>query len=198
MLVHQPGQSLYDYAHDRRDPEWGKYRRLIGLHLPVRAVWAQVSLAKAALDGDQRRTLFRCGRRLHRLSRHGAGCGNQIRREQELARARDEAEAANRAKSQFLAMMTHEIRSPMNAVLGMLDLLQHAQLEPQQQTLLGHATHAARLLQTIIDDVLDFSKIESHTLSFTARRCSRLSSASPSSSRCWRRRTARASTCVGG
>ncbi|MGY2437547.1 histidine kinase dimerization/phospho-acceptor domain-containing protein, partial [Escherichia coli] len=61
--------------------------------------------------------------------------GNQIRREQELARARDEAEAANRAKSQFLAMMTHEIRSPMNAVLGMLDLLQHAQLEPQQQTL---------------------------------------------------------------
>ncbi len=47
--------------------------------------------------------------------------GSQIRREQELARARDEAESANRAKSQFLAMMTHEIRSPMNAVLGMLD-----------------------------------------------------------------------------
>lgn len=46
VLVHQPGQSLYDYAYDRRDPEWGKYRRLIALHLPVRAVRAQVSLVK--------------------------------------------------------------------------------------------------------------------------------------------------------
>ncbi|WP_273543503.1 histidine kinase dimerization/phospho-acceptor domain-containing protein, partial [Aeromonas veronii] len=91
---------------------------------------------------------------------------NQIRREEELARARDEAEAANRAKSQFLAMMTHEIRSPMNAVLGMLDLVQHAELAPEQQSLLRHATHSARLLQTIIDDVLDFSKIESQTLVF--------------------------------
>ncbi|MDT1800316.1 hypothetical protein QK887_24695, partial [Salmonella enterica subsp. enterica serovar Oslo] len=42
MLVHQTGQSLYDYAYDRRDPEWDKYRRLIGLHLPVRAVRVQV------------------------------------------------------------------------------------------------------------------------------------------------------------
>ena len=91
---------------------------------------------------------------------------SQIRREEELARARDEAEAANRAKSQFLAMMTHEIRSPMNAVLGMLDLGQHAELAPEQQSLLRHATHSARLLQTIIDDVLDFSKIESQTLVF--------------------------------
>jgi signal transduction histidine kinase len=112
--------------------------------------------------------------------------GNQIRREQELARARDDAETANRAKSQFLAMMTHEIRSPMNAVLGMLDLLQPGST-PQQQTLLGHATHSARLLQTIIDDVLDFSKIESHTLELHCERCSQPSSASPSSSRCRRR-----------
>jgi signal transduction histidine kinase len=90
--------------------------------------------------------------------------GNQIRREQELARARDDAEAANRAKSQFLAMMTHEIRSPMNAVLGMLDLLQHGSTLRNRRCI-GHATHSAHLLQTIIDDVLDFSKIESHTLS---------------------------------
>ncbi|MGL6529275.1 ATP-binding protein [Aeromonas hydrophila] len=167
MLMHQPGQSLYDYAHDRRDPEWGKYRRLIGLHLPVRAVRAQVSLAKGPRWMEiNAEPCFDAAGVFIGYRGTARDVGNQIRREQELARARDEAEAANRAKSQFLAMMTHEIRSPMNAVLGMLDLLQHAQLEPQQQTLLGHATHAARLLQTIIDDVLDFSKIESHTLEF--------------------------------
>ncbi|MFR9718501.1 ATP-binding protein [Aeromonas diversa] len=88
----------------------------------------------------------------------------QIRRELELAAARDSAQAASLAKSRFLAMMTHEIRSPMNAVLGMLDLLQSAPLGGDQRALLGHATHSAKLLQTIIDDVLDLSKIESGTL----------------------------------
>lgn len=88
----------------------------------------------------------------------------QIRREQELSAARDSAQAASLAKSRFLAMMTHEIRSPMNAVLGMLDLLHSAPLAEEQRALLGHATHSARLLQTIIDDVLDLSKIESGTL----------------------------------
>ncbi|WP_429174156.1 ATP-binding protein [Aeromonas salmonicida] len=167
VLVHQPGQSLYDYAYDRRDPEWGKYRRLIALHLPVRAVRAQVSLVKGPCWMEiNAEPCFDAAGVFIGYRGTARDVGNQIRREQELARARDEAEAANRAKSQFLAMMTHEIRSPMNAVLGMLDLLQHAQLEPQQQTLLGHATHSARLLQTIIDDVLDFSKIESHTLEF--------------------------------
>ncbi|MDO2951813.1 ATP-binding protein [Aeromonas simiae] len=91
--------------------------------------------------------------------------GDLIRREQELAKARDLAQAASQAKSRFLAMITHELRSPMNAVLGTLDLLQHAPLEEQQHALLGHATHAARMLQTVIDDVLDYSKIESGTLS---------------------------------
>lgn len=167
VKAHPPGQSLYDYVYDRRDPEWGKYRRLIELHLPVRAVRAQVSLARGPCWMEiNAEPCFDAAGVFIGYRGTARDVGNQIRREQELARARDEAEAANRAKSQFLAMMTHEIRSPMNAVLGMLDLLQHAQLEPQQQTLLGHATHSARLLQTIIDDVLDFSKIESHTLEF--------------------------------
>lgn len=167
VTAYPPGQSLYDYVYDRRDPEWGKYRRLIALHLPVRAVRAQVSLARGPCWMEiNAEPCFDAAGIFIGYRGTARDVGNQIRREQELARARDEAEAANRAKSQFLAMMTHEIRSPMNAVLGMLDLLQHAQLEPQQQTLLGHATHSARLLQTIIDDVLDFSKIESHTLEF--------------------------------
>ncbi len=164
-LVRQAGRSLYDFAHDKQDPAWCKYQHQIAHHLPVRAMRAQVTLASGP-----------CWMEINAEPCHDASgtfigyrgtareIGSQIRREQELARARDEAESANRAKSQFLAMMTHEIRSPMNAVLGMLDLLQHGRLETPQQTLLGHATHSAHLLQTIIDDVLDFSKIESHTL----------------------------------
>ena len=171
LITRQTGRSLYDFAHDKGDPEWCKYRRLIMNHLPVRGMRAQVTLASGpcwmeinaepCFDGVGAFVGYRGTAR---------DIGNQIRREQELARARDEAESANRAKSQFLAMMTHEIRSPMNAVLGMLDLLQHGGLETPQQALLGHATHSAHLLQTIIDDVLDFSKIESHTLALHCER----------------------------
>ncbi|AXB03619.2 response regulator [Aeromonas caviae] len=165
VLARQTGRSLYDFAHDKQDPAWSHYRHLIAHNLPVRGMRAQVMLAGGP-----------CWMEINAEPCHDAGgrflgyrgtareIGSQIRREQELARARDDAETANRAKSQFLAMMTHEIRSPMNAVLGMLDLLQHGRLDTPQQTLIGHATHSAHLLQTIIDDVLDFSKIESHTL----------------------------------
>jgi two-component system, sensor histidine kinase len=165
LLARQAGRSLYDFAHDKRDPEWGKYRRLITGHLPVRAMRAQVTLADGPCWMEiNAEPCFDTAGAFVGYRGTAREIGNQIRREQELARARDDAETANRAKSQFLAMMTHEIRSPMNAVLGMLDLLQHGQLETPQQALLGHATHSAHLLQTIIDDVLDFSKIESHTL----------------------------------
>lgn len=165
ILAGQAGRSLYDFAHDRQDPEWGRYRRLIAAHQPVRAMRAQVALASGPCWMEiNAEPCFDAAGAFTGYRGTAREIGNQIRREQELARARDEAESANRAKSQFLAMMTHEIRSPMNAVLGMLDLLQHGELETPQQALLGHATHSAHLLQTIIDDVLDFSKIESHTL----------------------------------
>ncbi|WP_310597069.1 ATP-binding protein [Aeromonas aquatica] len=165
VLIRQTGRSLHDFAHDKQDPEWCKYRHLITRHLPVRAIRAQVTLASGPCWMEiNAEPCFDTSGTFIGYRGTAREIGNQIRREQELARARDEAETANRAKSQFLAMMTHEIRSPMNAVLGMLDLLQYGRLETPQQALLGHATHSAHLLQTIIDDVLDFSKIESHTL----------------------------------
>ncbi|MEG0175044.1 MAG: ATP-binding protein [Aeromonas sp.] len=165
VIARQAGRSLYDFAHDKRDPEWCKYRRLIARHLPVRAMRAQVLLARGPCWMElNAEPCFDAAGAFIGYRGTAREIGNQIRREQELARARDEAQTANRTKSQFLAMMTHEIRSPMNAVLGMLDLLQYEQLGGPQQALLGHATHSAHLLQTIIDDVLDFSKIESHTL----------------------------------
>jgi|GEM_PF-708621 len=78
--------------------------------------------------------------------------------------ARHEAEAANRAKSLFLATMSHEIRNPMNGVQGMLEALEYTPLSADQRELLGVVRESATSLLTIINDILDFSKIEAGRL----------------------------------
>ncbi len=87
-----------------------------------------------------------------------------IRYEARLERERLKAESANRAKSAFLANMTHELRTPMNGVVGMAELLGDTDLNDEQMLYRDTIHNSATALLSIINDVLDFSKIEAERL----------------------------------
>ncbi|MFZ0883742.1 MAG: response regulator [Candidatus Acidiferrales bacterium] len=128
-------------------------------HLPMekryvlrdgRLVWANVELSM--LKNSAGKAQFVLGTAVE--------VTEQVLAQQDLQEAKRAAEAANEAKSSFLATMSHEIRTPMNGILGMTELVLDTELTTEQREHLGLVRISAESLLSIINDILDFSKIE--------------------------------------
>ena len=89
-------------------------------------------------------------------------------RTEQLAAARDQAEAAGRAKAEFLANMSHEIRTPLNAIIGMSHLVAHVNTSPRVALYIDRIQASGRHLLAIVNDILDLSKIEAGKLPIDA------------------------------
>ena len=124
---------------------------IVALRMRELAARHEGTEARAAMAESERDNLQRD------LHRHD-------RLEQQLLLAKQAAESAVLAKGEFLATMSHEIRTPLNGIVPMLDLLSRAALPPDQREMLNTASASSQQLLRIVDDILDYSKLEANKL----------------------------------
>ena len=119
----------------------------------ILALW--VALAAAVVRAREQTEA-----RAARVAAENEGLRDELWRLKEAAAGRDKAEAANEAKSRFLATMSHEIRTPISGILGMADLLREASLNPENASYVEAIRSSGGALIALIDEILDLSKIE--------------------------------------
>jgi two-component system, sensor histidine kinase and response regulator len=132
---------------------------------PLSALMALFAVVMVRTSHEQAGTISRS----LRLSIENQALVHELRSAKEQAEdARARAEAANQAKSQFLARMSHEIRTPLNGILGVHELLLTSSLGPEERRFVETAHQSGQALLSIINDVLDFSKIEAGKVTLEA------------------------------
>ncbi len=146
-----------------------------GDHLPGHAVLARPDGERLPVDRNQAPIRLADGSVMGQVLVF-RDISARVQAERSLVEAKNRAEFADRAKTEFLAMVSHEVRTPMNGVLGMMGLLIDSGLNHDQREMAEVAHHSAESLVTVINDILDFSKIESGTVDvalapFDLRQC---------------------------
>ncbi|HEX6068277.1 MAG TPA: PAS domain S-box protein, partial [Longimicrobiaceae bacterium] len=168
------GKTIEDYGRARGLPEdvVSMRRRSMDEAIATRTP-NQFEQEAVCLDGSTRQMLRRLiplvdeSGEVVRLVGYSIDITERKRVEVALQQAKDEAERANRAKSEFLSRMSHELRTPLNGILGFAQVLERRDPRPDQQSYVGHILKGGRHLLRLINEVLELSRIEAGRMSLS-------------------------------